>query len=416
MNCSFSDKRIKVKGRFNALICVLALLLVATLLWGNRADAEAESIGNVSSEQAVIKLPIDEGSRASAESTPYAMPHENEAIFDAYLLAHPEYKYATWLDVNQDGTDELLVSVSDNHLDRIYATLCSLSLDGQSLLTWRLYSHYSPITYDPEDRAVIANSGGTGVFERCIMQLEGDTLIVRHIGRKSPAYMPESYYYDATENVPGGADIPVKYHYGEQKNQQPDWDFLNKNAISEDEYDRLGSFYNSLEAIELLPIESLPTLGNYVWTEWSDWSTEKVESAPGREVDIRQEPVVTGYHMVHYGTQKESNPYYRMFRDYSIEGDYNGFHARVSYGEKHLTKYVTSEQMSSAKLTRYPPDGNFIKLECGGESYEGFQMGNTVAYNFGDDNKLWFVESKETEVLDEYTYYRYRDLVMEGEQ
>jgi len=139
-----------------------------------------------------------------------------------------------------------------------------------------------------------------------------------------------------------------------------------------------------------------------LWSEWSDWTTDVIESSSNREVEKRQRREVTAYNMVHYGTQQDTTPYYRMFRDYSIQGNFQKYHARVSYDEKHLTRKVSALQMELA--TSYPPNGDFIILSFGGETYEGFQMGNSIAYNFGDDNKVWFIESEEYTTVNEYRY------------
>ena len=145
----------------------------------------------------------------------------------------------------------------------------------------------------------------------------------------------------------------------------------------------------------------------YVWSEWSDWSTNVVTASSTREVETRQSSKVIGYNMVHYGTQQEAEPHFRMFRDYSISRNYEQYGARASYGEKHLTKYVTVPQMSNA--TTYQPDSkNTINLVYNGKSYGGYQMGTTTAFNFGDDNMVWFIESEEYSSEIEY---RHRDLV-----
>ena len=144
----------------------------------------------------------------------------------------------------------------------------------------------------------------------------------------------------------------------------------------------------------------------YIWSEWSSWSTNPVSSSSTREVETRQGRTLIGYNMVHYGTQQAVEPYYRMFRDYSINGNFDKYGARASYAEKHLTKYVSVAQMNWA--VSYPANGAFINLTYNGESYGGFQMGTSTAYNFGDDNKVWYIESEKYSVV---TEYRHRDLV-----
>ena len=128
---------------------------------------------------------------------------------------------------------------------------------------------------------------------------------------------------------------------------------------------------------------------------WSNWSTSPAYPSSTREVETRS--VIKGYNMVHYGTQMDESPHYRMFRSYSIQGCFGDYGARDSYGEKQFTKFVTPEELATA--TEYA-EGTFINT-----SYAGYQMGRGTAYNFGDDKYVWFigstVQTKE---------YRYRDI------
>ena len=128
---------------------------------------------------------------------------------------------------------------------------------------------------------------------------------------------------------------------------------------------------------------------------WSDWSTTPVYSSSIREVQTRT--VADGYYMVHYGTQKASEPHYRVFRDYSVKGRFAQYGARDTYGEKHFTRYVSADKLNKAKT--YSP-GTFVN-----EEYAGYQEGNQIAYYFGDDQYVWFIESA---VM--ITEYRWRSI------
>ena len=96
------------------------------------------------------------------------------------------------------------------------------------------------------------------------------------------------------------------------------------------------------------------------------------------------------YHMVHYGTQEAEDPYCRVFRNYSINGDYKAYGARKSYGEKHFTRIVTEEDLANAQ--QFEP-GVLVKGLL--DNYMGYQYGTTTAYYFGDDKYVWFIESQE---------------------
>ena len=94
---------------------------------------------------------------------------------------------------------------------------------------------------------------------------------------------------------------------------------------------------------------------------------------------------IIGYNMVHYGTQMAVSPNYRMFRNYSINGEYGNYGARESYGEKHFTRYVNADMLADAKTYEL---GSLIKGD-----YAGYQEGTETAYSFGDDKYVWFIES-----------------------
>ncbi len=56
------------------------------------------------------------------------------------------------------------------------------------------------------------------------------------------------------------------------------------------------------------------------------------------------------YSMVVYVTQEAAEPHYRVFRSFSINGEYDAYGARKSYGEKCLTVTVSAEQLAQATV------------------------------------------------------------------
>ena len=131
------------------------------------------------------------------------------------------------------------------------------------------------------------------------------------------------------------------------------------------------------------------------WGPWSEWSTKPVISFAAREVEQRQ--VLAGYNMFHYRTQFRDEPYWRVFRNFSVNGDYDALFSRHSYGEKYVERYVTAAQLADAATVRSDSWNVYPK--------KGFQDGVTTAFDFGDDEFLWFIDSAVYE-----TMYRYRDL------
>ena len=133
------------------------------------------------------------------------------------------------------------------------------------------------------------------------------------------------------------------------------------------------------------------------WGAWSSWSTTPVYETATRQVETRT--TVKGYNMFHYRTQYRDAPYPRVFRDYSINGDYDWKYSRQSYGEKYLERYATATELSNAET--FSPDSKHVY----NGRHPGYQDGTTIAYAFPDDEFMWFIKSK-----DQVTEYRYRDL------
>lgn len=132
-----------------------------------------------------------------------------------------------------------------------------------------------------------------------------------------------------------------------------------------------------------------------VWGDWSEWGTEPIIQSDSVQVETRK--TVLGYNMVHYGTQKEESPHYRMFRGFSIQNEFEKYGARASYQEKHFTRYVAVDKLNAAKIYH---EGELITGD-----YAGYQCDRADAYYFGDDKYVWYIES-----VDEVTEYRCRRL------
>jgi len=131
------------------------------------------------------------------------------------------------------------------------------------------------------------------------------------------------------------------------------------------------------------------------WCSWSEWSTQAVNSYTTREVEQRQ--ILVGYNMFHYRTQFRGEPYWRVFRNFSVNGDFDALYSRHSYGEKYAERYVTASALAEA--TGVSPDSWNVYPG------KGFQNGVTTAFDFHDDEYLWFIGNAVYE-----TVYRYRDM------
>lgn len=91
---------------------------------------------------------------------------------------------------------------------------------------------------------------------------------------------------------------------------------------------------------------------------------------------VTQTNPVKGYNMVIYVTQEAKSPYTRVFRNFSIGGNYEYYGARSSYGEKHFEIQITPDQLNRAE--KYGP-GAFIP-NIGEQYVGGYNATSDTAY------------------------------------
>lgn len=131
------------------------------------------------------------------------------------------------------------------------------------------------------------------------------------------------------------------------------------------------------------------------WGQWSEWMLIPVRSTTVREVERRQ--ALVGYNMFYYQTKLKADPNDRVFRNFSIEDEFDSFRADPYFGEGYSERYVSFSDLSFAR--RVNPDQWNVYPK------KGYQDGVTVAFDFQDDNNLWFLGNAVYK-----TMYRYREL------
>lgn len=132
------------------------------------------------------------------------------------------------------------------------------------------------------------------------------------------------------------------------------------------------------------------------WSDWSSWNTSVPTEASNREVEKRE--VTDGYNLVVYVTQEASYPYRRNFRNYSVNGNFDAYGLRSSYGEFAYRRYASKAEVDSAATCR---EGDYIYQDSG--HVGGYYRGSGEAYYF-PDGYYWYIESPVTR-----TEYRFRD-------
>jgi len=131
------------------------------------------------------------------------------------------------------------------------------------------------------------------------------------------------------------------------------------------------------------------------WGRWSEWMLTPVRSTTVREVERRQ--ALVGYNMFYYQTMLKADPNDRVFRNFSIEDEFDSFRADPYFGEGYSERYVSFSDLSFARRINPDPWNVYPK--------KGYQDGVTVAFDFQDDNNLWFLGNAVYK-----TMYRYREL------
>lgn len=141
------------------------------------------------------------------------------------------------------------------------------------------------------------------------------------------------------------------------------------------------------------------------WSDYSEWTTEKLEASDEVEVitENRESQVLVGYNMESYCTVA-LDPWRRQFRDYSVNGDYEGYGLSTAYGEHHNTWTFTADEVKAARII-HP-----------GEQQGGPQNGTNLSDKdgycmyFAEADYVFFIASENYETVTT-TYYAERHLV-----
>jgi hypothetical protein len=139
-----------------------------------------------------------------------------------------------------------------------------------------------------------------------------------------------------------------------------------------------------------------PPVDDGTWGAWSGWSASAPSPGASSTRQVETRSVVTGYNMQVYQTQESASPYNRVFRDYSINGNYSGYSARSSYGEFRYTATATKSEVDGA--SKYS-NGSYISSGVG---QSGYHRGNGTMYVV--QGRAYFIASEI-----KATEYRYRD-------
>ena len=173
-------------------------------------------------------------------------------LLAACLKEHSEYVTAVYFDLDGNGVNEMLAAETEYMPTR--ATLYTLSTDGRSLLSWKLFSRFSSFAFDRDNRTLTTDSSGTGVNEFCVMSLSGNELIVRHIGKNLSWPNYGEHYYDFTEMISGLVGDYVRYSFGQIESSNgavsPDWSILQDHGISRADYEAWHDYYPHIRSLE----------------------------------------------------------------------------------------------------------------------------------------------------------------------
>lgn len=181
----------------------------------------------------------------------------NNPVFKSYISRHPEYGYAAFIDMNGDGTDEMVLT--DTVMpERVNARLCILTDGGRDMVDVKIYSHYSPLLYWQENGVLAWDTGGTGAYAIGSLSLYGTELFQNIVGREikySGNSEHTEYYYKM-------ADIELDgYHGGTiiagQTGFKSYRDDVSWYLICENEYNMMMEDYNNYRYYSPLRFEAI---------------------------------------------------------------------------------------------------------------------------------------------------------------
>lgn len=100
-----------------------------------------------------------------------------------------------------------------------------------------------------------------------------------------------------------------------------------------------------------------------------------------------------------YVTQEAAYSYHRNFRNYSVNGNYDAYGLRSSYGEFAYTRYASKAELEAAETCR---EGDYVYQDSA--HVGGCYRGSGTAYYFPDGYYWYIIGSPVTR-----TEYRFRD-------
>lgn len=244
-----------------------------------------------------------------------------KATLEEYLIAHPEYKWAKFLDLNGDGEDELIVAESQFGSGLLYLTLCALSDDGSDINRYRLSTYASFIKYDPEYHALIADAGSDNSYSMILMTYDEGKMHIEEITGYNTGTRKE-YASIITFWMPDSADN----HQGESFQESFRY-------MTEQEYQEFFKRFDTLPALMLDERESIisskEVLRNH--TDWSRLEAYKEDLDDGLirfSIQLTPEQVSDYDHasllMLQQEREKDSEEYQCIFEYTDVDLDENG--------------------------------------------------------------------------------------------
>ncbi|MCR5136344.1 MAG: hypothetical protein K6C12_04530 [Oscillospiraceae bacterium] len=173
---------------------------------------------------------------------PTPAPSRNMSELEEYLGSHPEYRYASYMDLNNDGQKELVLSERELVFGYEDVTVCMATANGVN--SYMLRGRNAGITYDPELQALVAETGGTGAFGYWLLKFDGGRVYDWYIGyeTKYPSVGEEYREYTIKKclRMPDINGIP-----------QDDLNSRKTETISEREFEQYRARFGALGSLKL---------------------------------------------------------------------------------------------------------------------------------------------------------------------
>ena len=175
----------------------------------------------------------------------YAANEEVDPLFNEFLRDHP-YEYAGLIDLDEDGRDEMLVASTHFEFDwhNGFENVSLLVSSGGKVSVYPMRSYYSTIAFDPINRCLVGDTGGTGAYAYNLLTVDSGSVYEWMVGYER-GFTPDNDDYQDLKRI--------LYCIPSNEDGMRGLVCISREPIDENEFQDYRDWFDSLMPVSLSP-------------------------------------------------------------------------------------------------------------------------------------------------------------------